>query len=100
MQEAHMKAIAHPSMIGEEIEPDVAAHFHDRVDAGVRLGQHLTAYRGKHALVLGIPRGGIPVAAEVARALDAELDVVVARKLRSPFSAELAIGAVTSDGTR
>jgi predicted phosphoribosyltransferase len=74
--------------------------LHDRVDAGAQLARYLTAYRGKHPLVLGIPRGGVPVAAEVARALDGELDVVVARKLRSPISAELAIGAVTADGGR
>jgi putative phosphoribosyl transferase len=94
-----MNAIAHPSSLGFG-SPHVAAHFHDRVDAGVQLARRLTMYRGKHVLVLGIPRGGVPVAAEVARALDGELDVVVARKLRSPISAELAIGAVTADGGR
>jgi putative phosphoribosyl transferase len=51
-------------------------------------------------LVLGIPRGGVPVAAEVARKLDAELDVVVARKLGAPGEPELAIGAVTANGGR
>jgi predicted phosphoribosyltransferase len=50
--------------------------------------------------VLGLPRGGVPVAAAVARALDAELDVVVSRKLGAPISAELAIGAVTANGGR
>ena len=50
--------------------------------------------------MLGIPRGGVVVAAEVARRLDAELDVIVARKLRSPVSAELAMGAITADGGR
>ena len=51
-------------------------------------------------LVLGIPRGGVPVAAEVAKALGAELDVIVARKLGAPGQPELAIGAVTSNGGR
>ena len=95
-----MRAIAHPTTIGREDAGHHAAVFRDRVDAGKQLAESLTCYRGKDALVLGIPRGGVPVAAEVAKALDAELDVVVARKLRSPMSAELAIGAVTADGGR
>jgi putative phosphoribosyl transferase len=74
--------------------------FRDRADAGARLARRLTAYRGTNALVLGIPRGGVVVAAELARQLDAELDVVVARKLGSPISPELAIGAVTANGGR
>lgn len=74
--------------------------FANRADAGAHLGRALARYRGQRPLVLGIPRGGLPVAAEVARALDGELDVIVARKLGSPVSEELAVGAVTSDGTR
>jgi putative phosphoribosyl transferase len=75
--------------------------FVDRTTAGNRLAAALTLpYRGKNALVLGIPRGGVPVAAEVARALDAELDVIVARKAGVPGHPELALGAVTSDGAR
>ena len=74
--------------------------FVDRTAAGIRLAAALTRYRGSNALVLGIPRGGVPVAAEVARALDAELDVIVARKAGVPDDPELALGAVTSDGTR
>lgn len=72
--------------------------FFDRVEAGQRLGQALEAYRNQDALVLGIPRGGVPVAAEVARRLGAELDVVVARKLGVPGHEELAMGAVTANG--
>jgi predicted phosphoribosyltransferase len=60
----------------------------------------LVYYRGADVLVLGLPRGGVPVAARVAEALGAELDVIVSRKLASPLSAELAIGAVTADGER
>jgi predicted phosphoribosyltransferase len=74
--------------------------FRDRQDAGEALAQRLEHHRGAHPLVLGLPRGGVPVAAQVARALDADLDVVVSRKLGSPVSAELAIGAVTANGGR
>ncbi len=74
--------------------------FEDREHAGARLGDALSAYRGRGALVLGIPRGGVPVAAEVARRIDADLDVVVARKLGAPGAPELAIGAVAADGER
>jgi predicted phosphoribosyltransferase len=72
----------------------------DRVDAGRTLGARLGRYKDQDVLVLGIPRGGVPVAAEVARPLNAELDVVVARKLGAPGQPELAIGAVTSNGGR
>ena len=74
--------------------------FADRADAGRRLALELEAYRVRRPLVLGIPRGGVPAAAEVARALGAELDVVVARKLGAPGYPELAIGAVTANGGR
>jgi len=74
--------------------------FKDRKEAGEVLSACLAAYREKDALVLGIPRGGVPVAAEVARGLNAEMDIIVARKLGSPTSAELAIGAVTANGGR
>jgi predicted phosphoribosyltransferase len=60
----------------------------------------LNRYRGQRPVVLGIPRGGVPVAAAVARGLDGELDVVVARKLGAPRHEELAVGAVTADGGR
>jgi putative phosphoribosyl transferase len=75
-----------------------SARYRDRVEAGRRLGEALGPYRGQDLLVLGIPRGGVPVAVEVARALDAELDIVVARKLGAPGQPELAIGAVTANG--
>ena len=74
--------------------------FDDRRDAGDALAERLEHYRGSNALVLGLPRGGVVVAAQVARRLEAELDVVVARKLGAPFSRELAIGAVTANGGR
>ena len=75
-----------------------ATRFADRREAGRVLARGLGDYRGKNALVLGIPRGGVPVAAEVAAALDADMDVIVARKLGAPGEPELAIGAVTANG--
>jgi len=72
--------------------------FASREEAGKRLGKALERFRGQRPLVLGIPTGGVPVAAEVARALDADLDVIVARKLGSPVSPQLVFGAVTADG--
>lgn len=74
--------------------------YDDRADAGAVLAERLLYYRGRNPLVLAIPRGGVPVAREVATRLDAELDVIVARKLGAPHQRELAIGAVTSNGTR
>ena len=74
--------------------------FRDRLEAGARLAERLSQYRGKNVLVLGIPRGGVPVAAEVARRLQASLDVIVARKLGAPGAPELAIGAITANGGR
>lgn len=76
------------------------ALYRDRIEAGVALAERLESYRGPQTLVLGIPRGGVTVAAEVARLLEAELDVIVARKLGAPGRQELAIGAVTADGGR
>jgi putative phosphoribosyl transferase len=72
--------------------------FRDRYDAGERLGRALQGYRTLDTLVLGIPRGGVPVAATVAQAIGAEMDIIVARKLGAPGSPELAIGAVTANG--
>lgn len=74
--------------------------FRDRIEAGAALAKSLDGYRGSDTLVLGIPRGGVVVAAEIARRLEAELDVVVARKLGAPGQPELAIGAVTAEGGR
>ena len=76
------------------------ALFRDRADAGARLATALQGFRGPDLLVLGIARGGVPVAATVAHTLGGELDVIVARKASAPGNPELAIGAVTPDGTR
>ncbi|XAS63690.1 phosphoribosyltransferase [Micrococcaceae bacterium Sec5.8] len=74
--------------------------FEDRVDAGRQLGRRLAALRGQDIVVLGLPRGGVPVAFEVAAALDAPLDVIVVRKLGLPYQPELAMGAVGEGGAR
>ena len=71
--------------------------FRDRVDAGRQLAARLAPYRERSPVVLGLPRGGVPVAYEVARALDAPLDVCVVRKLGAPHQPELGIGAVAED---
>ena len=72
--------------------------FRDGADAGQQLAAHLGHLRGPDTVVLGLPRGGVPVAAEVARALDAPLDVVVVRKLGVPYRPELAMGALGEGG--
>lgn len=75
--------------------------FTDRREAGQRLGEALAHLRGRNDLVvLGLPRGGVPVAAHVARALGAPLDVLVVRKLGVPGQEELAMGALASGGIR
>jgi predicted phosphoribosyltransferase len=75
--------------------------FRDRADAGRHLLSRLGAYQGRlDVLVLGLPRGGIPVAYEVARGLGAPLDVFVVRKLGVPGQEELAMGAIATGGVR
>ncbi|HET7478030.1 MAG TPA: phosphoribosyltransferase [Rubrobacteraceae bacterium] len=74
--------------------------FRDRADAGRRLAGRLENYRDEEPLVLALPRGGVPVGFEVARALGAPLDVFVSRKLGAPGQPELGIGAVAQGGTR
>ena len=74
--------------------------FEDRRDAGRRLAARLTHLHGDDVVVLGLPRGGVPVAFEVARALHAPLDVIVVRKLGVPSQPELAMGAIGEGGTQ
>jgi len=79
----------------------VAMYFRDRVDAGQQLAQHLKAYANRSdVLVLALPRGGLPVGFEVARALNVPLDVFVVRKLGVPGHEELAMGAIATGGVR
>jgi predicted phosphoribosyltransferase len=72
--------------------------FRDRREAGRRLAVRLEYLSDEHPVVLGLPRGGVPVAAEVARALGAPLDVIVVRKLGMPFQPELGFGAIGEGG--
>jgi putative phosphoribosyl transferase len=74
--------------------------FANRVDAGRRLAAKLEHLRGEPAVVLGLPRGGVPVALEVAKALGIPLDVIVVRKLGVPIQPELAMGAIGEGGAR
>ena len=75
--------------------------FKDRRDAGRKLAQKLSAYaRGQNTLILALPRGGVPVAYEVALSLNVPLDIFIVRKLGLPGREELAIGAIASGGIR
>jgi predicted phosphoribosyltransferase len=78
-----------------------ATAFQDRFDAGTTLATHLAAYAGRNdVVVLALPRGGVPVGFEVAKALQAPLDVFLVRKLGVPGREELAMGAIASGGVQ
>lgn len=72
--------------------------FADRVEAAGRLAATLAGYRGKNPLILAIPRGAVQMGRVIADQLNGELDVVLVRKLRSPFSPEFAVGAIDETG--
>ena len=72
--------------------------FRDRTEAGKKLATALIEFKGLNPVVLGIPRGGVVVADEVARFLGAPLDIVVTRKIEAPGEPEYALGAVTQEG--
>ena len=74
--------------------------FDDRKQAGKLLAERLGRYVGEQPIVLGLPRGGVPVAYEVAQALQAPLDAIIVRKLGVPFQPELGMGAIGEDGVR
>jgi putative phosphoribosyl transferase len=73
--------------------------FRDRSDAGRRLADKLAEYEGAEAVVLAVPRGGVPVGFEVARRLRAPFDVIIPRKIPIPWNPEAGFGAITADGT-
>jgi predicted phosphoribosyltransferase len=89
--------------VRQTVRPALADHvvmttFESRLDAARRLAEALDRYRGKNPLVLAIPRGAVEMGRVLADALEGELDVVLVRKLRSPQSAELAVGAIDETG--
>src|SRR6266540_5088027 len=89
-------AYQHPSVSNESNRP-----FANRREAGRELAARLDAYRGRRdVVVLALPRGGVPVAFEIAEALDAPLDIFVVRKLGMPGHPEFAMGAIASGGVR
>lgn len=73
-------------------------HFQSRLDAARRLAAALTAFRGRNPLVLAIPRGAVGMGKIIADTLGGELDVVLVRKLRAPYSPEFAVGAIDESG--
>ena len=87
-------------MEGEPGTHPTEALFEDRADAGRRLAKRLAPYEGEGPVVFALPRGGVPVGAEISRALHAPLEVVVARKLGAPGRPEFGIGAVAPGGVR
>jgi predicted phosphoribosyltransferase len=76
------------------------ARFADRRDAGRQLAVQLLSLASEHPVVVALPRGGVPVACEVATALHAPLEIVAVRKLGAPHNPEYGIGAIVEDGTR
>ena len=72
--------------------------FENRSEAGQKLARALSSYKAQHPVILALPRGGVPVAVEVAAALDAPLDLILVRKIGVPFQPELAMGAVVDGG--
>src|SRR5688500_12541154 len=72
--------------------------FVDRTDAGKKLAVALSRYKGQSVVVYALPRGGVVLGVEVARSLEAPLDLLVVRKIGHPFQPEYAIGAIAEDG--
>jgi predicted phosphoribosyltransferase len=93
--------IAFSTVMTTEWRPGEHFRFVDRRDAGMRLARQLERFAGRDdVVVLALPRGGVPVASEVARVLGAPMDVFVVRKLGLPHHPELAMGAIASGGVR
>lgn len=80
--------------------PGWIAPFENRTEAGKALARLMAAHVGRNAVILGLPRGGVPVAFEIARALGLPLDVLIVRKLGVPGHEELAMGAIATGGVR
>ncbi|HEY7255730.1 MAG TPA: phosphoribosyltransferase family protein [Solirubrobacterales bacterium] len=75
-------------------------YFGDRREAGRRLARHLSDLRAADPVIVALPRGGVPVAAEIAEALGAPLEILAVRKLGAPGNPEYGVGAIAEDGTR
>src|SRR5256885_17134058 len=87
--------------IADQLEGEMTMLFQNRTDAGQQLAAKIKAYANRSdVLILALPRGGVPVAYEVAEALNAPLDVFLVRKLGLPGQEELAMGAIASGGIR
>lgn len=90
---------APPEALGFATEEDLIMSFVDRTHAGRRLASELAGLRGERPVIVALPRGGVPVAWEVARELGAPLEILAVRKLGAPGNPELGVGAVAEDGT-
>jgi predicted phosphoribosyltransferase len=95
-----MRYIAGAEVVEMDMQQELEARFADRAAAGRRLAARLEYLRDQRPVILGLPRGGVPIAYEVARALHAPLDVIVVRKLGVPWLPELAMGAIGEGGSR
>lgn len=71
--------------------------FKDRIDAGKQLAEKLLAYKNTDSIVLAVPRGGVPVGKEIAKALNVPLDIILSKKIGHPLNSEFAVGAVSPD---
>ena len=72
--------------------------FRDRTDAGIRLANALAKYQGEDLIIYALPRGGVPLGVEIAKRLNAPLDLLITKKIGHPRNPEYAIGAITEDG--
>jgi hypothetical protein len=88
-----------PSITRGKQARDAAMSFYDRSEAGHRLAAEVVKLKGEDVVVFALPRGGAPVAAPIAVALDAQLDLILVRNIGVPFQPELAMGAVADGGT-
>jgi putative phosphoribosyl transferase len=84
----------------DSVQREGGPTFRDRREAGRALAEKLAPYAGRNSVVVGLARGGVPVASEIARALRAPLDVLVVRKLGVPAQPELGMGAIAEGGAR
>src|SRR2546428_2743327 len=93
------KGLRQKARIADQLEGEMTMLFQNRTDAGRQLAAKLKAYANRSdVIVLALPRGGVPVAFEVAEALNAPLDVFLVRKLGVPGHEELAMGAIATGG--